>query len=86
MKWFFQMFCNENRQGKGVKLPAKERFLFTLLTINRDLDAVAVNYYRGKPTLMAGRRHLYPGEHGDYFTKKLLDTGEALEFGFAKPG
>ncbi len=80
------MLRNENRQGKGVKLPAKEYFLFTILTGNRDLDAVAVNYYRSKTIPRAGRRHLYPGEHGDYFTRKHLHTGEALEFVFAKPG
>ncbi|MGA8573333.1 MAG: hypothetical protein WBQ36_12885 [Desulfobaccales bacterium] len=81
------MLRNENRQGKGVKLPAKEHFLFIVLIINQDLDAVAVNNYRGRPTLMPWRQsHLYLGEHGDYFTRKLLDAGEALEFVFAKPG
>jgi len=78
------MLRNENGQREGAKFPGKDHVLFTLLIVNHNLDAVAVNYYRCQQTLIAWRSHLHPGNHGDYFTTKSFDTGVALVVGLVK--
>lgn len=77
------MLRHENGQREGDKFPAKNHRLFTRLIVNHHQDAVAVNYYICQPTLM-GRRHLHPGQPGDYITKKVFDTGVALIVGLGK--